>query len=126
MYDLKSDFLKLSKTLTAVVSTVIAFGYFGEPFLEDYVESHFVVYEKKHKKENSEKIKLRDLLSEKMGCDADEVHIELGRMYKNELIERKKIYEAIDGDYNHSKDKRNKIVKEIKYIYPQTVLNYEN
>ena len=56
-------------------------------------------------------VKLRKLLSDKMDVDEDEVHIELGRMYQAEKV---------------SKDKRNKIIKEIKYLYPQTVLNYEN
>ena len=124
--ELKSEFLKLSKTLTAIVATLGFVWFFGEPFLEDYVESHFDAYDANHKKENSEKIKLRFLLSEKMGCDPDEVHIELGRLYQAEKNERKKIYQYIDKDWKTSKEKRNKIIKEIKYIYPQTVLNYEN
>jgi hypothetical protein len=112
--------------MTAIVATLGALWFFGEPFLEDYVDNHFEVYEKKHKTENSKKVKLRSLLSEKMGVPSDEVHIELGRMYQSELIEREKIYEAISKDYNHNKSKRNKIIKEIKSIHPQTVLNHEN
>jgi len=111
MMELKSEFVKFSKVMTAIVATLVSVWFFGEPFLEDYVENHFEAYDIKHKKENSQKVKLRKLLSDKMDVDEDEVHIELGRMYQAEKV---------------SKDKRNKIIKEIKYLYPQTVLNYEN
>ena len=124
--DIKTEFFGFSKMMSAIVGTCVALWFFGEPFLEDYVESHFEVYEKKHKEENSQKVKLRELLSEKMDVDVDEVHIELGRMYKNEIPERKKLKELIDGDWKTSKERRNKIVKEIKDIYPETVLDYEN
>jgi hypothetical protein len=124
--ELKSEFLKFSKVMTAIVATLGSVWFFGEPFLEDYVESHIDAYELKHKEENSKKEKLRKLLSDKMLIPQDEVHIELGRMYQNEIGERNKLYEAIDNDYNHSKDKRNKIIKEIKKNHPNTILNYEN
>jgi len=124
--DIKNEFFAFSKMMSAIVGTCVALWFFGEPFLEDYVDSHFEKYEKEHKERNSQKVKLRSLLSEKMGVDEDEVHIELGRMYKNEIPERNKIKELINSDWKVSKDRRNKIVKEIKYIYPNTVLDYEN
>jgi len=124
--DLKSEFFGFSKMMSAIVATCLALGFFGEPFLEDYVQDRIGEYEKKHEEKNSKRLKLRDLLSDKMKVDPDEVHIELGRMYQSELIERSKIYESIDSDYKHNKDKINKIIKEIKYIYPNTVLNYED
>lgn len=56
----------------------------GEPFLEDYVDSHISTYEERKKEEESHKVSLRHLLGDKMGVSDDEVHIELGRLYKNE------------------------------------------
>ena len=124
--ELKGEFVKFSKVMTAIVATLGCVWFFGEPFLEDYVQSHFESYEIKHKKENSQKVKLRKLLSDKMDVDEDEVHIELGRMYQAEKIERDKIYKAIDKDFIFSKKRRNDFVREIKFLHPQTLLNYEN
>ena len=120
--DVKSEFLNFAKVMAAIVTTLGSVWFFGEPFLEDYVESHFDSYEIKHKEENSRKAQLRDLLGVKMGVPSDEVHIELGHMFKN----KRKIYETIDADYIEAKNKRNKIIKEIKNIYPNTILTYEN
>ena len=119
---LKSEIVKFSKVMAAIVTTLGSVWFFGEPFLEDYVESHFDAYEIRNKQESSDKMKLRDLLGIKMGLPSDEVHIELGRMFKNET----NVHETIDSDYIEAKNKRNKIIKEIKNIYPNTVLNYEN
>lgn len=65
----------------------------GEPFLEDYVDSHIENYDAIQKESNTKKVKLRTLLSEKMGIDVDEVHIELGKTYKQD----KKIIKKIDS-----------------------------
>ena len=60
----------------------------GEPMLEDYVDKHIESYEERKEKENSKKVKLRTLLSNKMGVDDDEVHIELGKTYKKVMSEK--------------------------------------
>lgn len=125
MGNFKEEFVTLGKTLAAIIATLGSIWFFGEPFAEDYIESHFDTYELKHKEENSKKIKLRTLLSEKMGVDPDEVHIELGRMYKSEKTENKKIWDAIDADYKENKDAVNRIIQDIQYIYPGTTLNID-
>lgn len=69
----------------AAISAILAFLWLiGEPFLEDYVDTHIEAYDKKKVEDDSKKAKLRRLLGEKMGVDDDEVHIELGHLYKNE------------------------------------------
>lgn len=47
-------------------------------------------YEQDRQLRESEKIKLRSLLASKMECDEDEVHIELGAMYKDWKNNREK------------------------------------
>jgi hypothetical protein len=125
MPDLKKEFISLGKTLGAIIATLTALWFFGEPFLEDYVESHFDTYELKHEEENSKKVKLRNLLSDKMGVAPDEVHIELGRMYQSEKPENQKLWDAINADYKENKDIRNRIIRDIQYIYPGTNLNID-
>jgi chromosome segregation ATPase len=67
------------------VSAILALLWFiGEPALEKYVDGHIESYEKRVAEEESHKVKLRHLLGDKMEIADDEVHIELGRMYKNE------------------------------------------
>jgi hypothetical protein len=56
----------------------------GEPHLKTYIDNEIEVYDGKQKAEDSKKVKLRKLLSDKMGVADDEVHIELGHQYKNE------------------------------------------
>jgi len=81
----------LGKIFGSMMGLCVALWFFGEPFLEDYVESHVKAYEKKHAQEMSSKVKLRALLAGKMGCDADEVHIELGKLYREEKKVKKKL-----------------------------------
>ena len=83
----------IGKILGSMMGLCVAVWFFGEPFLEDYVESHIEAYEIKHAEEVSGKKKLRSLLANEMGCDTDEVHIELGRMYKEE----KSVHAEIDS-----------------------------
>ena len=72
-------------TIAASISAILAMLWFiGEPALDDYVDSHIKAYEQRKKKEVSNKVKLRTLLSDKMGVADDEVHIELGKLYKEE------------------------------------------
>ena len=72
-------------TIAASISAILAMLWFiGEPALEDYVDTHIKAYEQRKKEEVSNKVKLRTLLSDKMGVADDEVHIELGKIYKDE------------------------------------------
>ena len=50
------------------------------------VDSVISNYEKELSDKNSEQVPLRRLLAIKMGVDDDEVHIELGRMFKAEKV----------------------------------------
>lgn len=73
-------------TIAASISAILAMLWFiGEPALERYVEAQIGVHEEEMKLGESNKIKLRALLSDKMGIPSDEVHIELGQQYRNEL-----------------------------------------
>lgn len=56
----------------------------GEPHLKTYIDKEIEVYDATQKAEDSKKVKLRKLLSDKMGVADDEVHIELGQQYKQE------------------------------------------
>lgn len=77
---MKESFLLLGKIAGALMAILTCLGFLGKPFLDDYIDAHIEAY----KVEASSKVKLRKLLSDKMGVDEDEVHIELGRMYKKE------------------------------------------
>ena len=120
----------LGKILGSMMGLCVALWFFGEPFLEDYVESHIEQYEEKHKQELSSKVKLRSLLSSKMGCDIDEVHIEIGKMYREEKTVRTSIdsldasikkevlniKHLLDEDYSFNKSERIKILRDVKRI----------
>ena len=81
-------------TIAASISAILAMLWFiGEPALEDYVEAHIKIHEEEQKEVNSKKVKLRTLLSDKMNVASDEVHIELGKLYKKE----KKVKAALDS-----------------------------
>lgn len=68
-----------------------------EPFAEDYIDKRIDLIFKEQKEKDSSKESLRKLLSNKMGVDADEVHIELGRMYTSEKAFKKSIAVLIDS-----------------------------
>ena len=68
-----------------------------EPFAEDYIDKRIDLIFKEQKEKDSSKQSLRKLLSNKMGVDADEVHIELGRMYTSEKAFKKSIAVLIDS-----------------------------
>ena len=81
-------------TIAASISAILAMLWFiGEPALEDYVEAHIKIHEEEQKEANSKKVKLRTLLSDKMDVASDEVHIELGKLYKKE----KKVKVTLDS-----------------------------
>lgn len=110
----RSELYLLGKGMIFIVTVIGAIWFFGRaPFNEKvderidlYIDSPAMkvyvdkVIEKeriRHQKEQVEKksnlVKLRKLLSIKMGVDEDEVHIELGRMFKNEADLKDKIKE---------------------------------
>ena len=68
-----------------------------EPFAEDYIDKRIDLIFKEQKEKDSSKESLRKLLSNKMGVDTDEVHIELGRMYTSEKAFKKSIAVLIDS-----------------------------
>jgi hypothetical protein len=68
-----------------------------EPFAEDYIDKRIDLIFKEQKEKDSSKESLRKLLSNKMGVDTDEVHIELGRMYTSEKEFKKNIAVLIDS-----------------------------
>ena len=82
------------------ILTVLAF--IGKPHLTDFIDAEIQAYDLIQKEKDSNKVKLRDLLEDKMDVPADEVHIKIGDWYKNE----KKIKALLDS-----------IVKEQHYDY---------
>lgn len=89
------------KSLGAIAGSVMAMisltVYLGEPFLEDYVNDQVDLHIKELKAEDSSKESLRKLLSNKMGVDVDEVHIELGKLYSKEEEFKNNIVNLIDS-----------------------------
>jgi hypothetical protein len=68
-----------------------------EPFAEDYIDNRIDLIFQQQKEKDSSKESLRKLLSNKMGVDTDEVHIELGRMYTSEKEFKNNIATLIDS-----------------------------
>jgi hypothetical protein len=90
----------------SVMAIFALIGFLGKPHLVEFIDNEIELYDEKKKEENSSKVKLRKLLSEKMELDEDEVHIEIGKFYK---------------DYTHNEeayhDKVDSLAKEIKLNY---------
>ena len=84
----------------------------GEPFLEDYVDNHISTYDERKKEEDSQKVSLRHLLGDKMQVADDEVHIELGKVYKSYSKDELKLVRKIDS-----------LEKEIKLNYNEIGIN---
>jgi len=82
----------LAASLVAIISLCGSLWFFGEPFLERYVNNKIQQERTRIETEDKGKVKLRKLLSDKMGIPADEVHIEIGRLYQDE----EEIWEEID------------------------------
>ena len=83
----------------------------GEPHLKTYINDNIEQYDIEQKEANSKKVKLRTLLSTKMGVADDEVHIELGKQYKNE----KKLHFKLDS-----------LGSEIEFLRKEIDLNLES
>lgn len=86
--------MKENKTLTtlgAIAGSIMAIltllWFIGEPALERYVDSHISTYEERKAEEDSKKVGLRHLLGDKMEVADDEVHIEIGHIYKKVMGE---------------------------------------
>lgn len=80
----KISLTKLGTYAGSITAILALLWYIGEPALEKYVDGHIDSYEQRMRDKENSKAKLRHLLGDKMEVADDEVHIELGRMYKNE------------------------------------------
>lgn len=104
------------------LSAIVGFLWFiGEPFLDRYVDSHIKEYEDRQKEETSKGVKLRELLGYKMGVDNDEVHVEIGRQYR----QQKEYVNTMDSLLSEVAEisKFNKLVaKEFNYYHPDNLL----
>ena len=124
--------MKENKTLTtlgAIAGSLMAIltllWFIGEPALERYVDSHISAYEERKAEEATHKVKLRHLLGDKMEIADDEVHIELGRMYKKEQT----LYITIDS----LQEKLNAVERKLAAVrstsdknYKESLLNYRD
>ena len=82
----KLNILKgLGAGLGSIVAICTALWFFGEPFLEDYVQYRIEVYDKQKTASQPSKVKLRELYSEEMSVPSDRIHIIEGNMYKQYL-----------------------------------------
>jgi len=96
--------MKENKTLTtlgtiagSIVAILGLLWLLGEPFLEDYVDNHISTYDERKKEEDSQKVGLRHLLGDKMQVADDEVHIEIGKVYRHYSQEEKKLIKTLDS-----------------------------
>ena len=109
-------------TIAASISAILAMLWFiGEPALEDYVEAHIKIHEEKQKEVNSKKVKLRTLLSDKMGIPSDEVHIELGQHYRNRNIIISNI-DSLKKEILRLKRFNKAVIKELNYYHKDNLL----
>ena len=108
----------ISGSLMAILGL---FWFIGEPALERYVEAQIQLHEEL-KKEEPSGVKLRELLGYKMGVANDEVHIEIGHLYKNGIIYKSKTDSLIIlvNDLNRFKKS---VKKEFDYYHPDNLLN---
>lgn len=79
--------ITLGSIAGAIMAILTLLWFIGEPALERYVDTHISTYEERKAEEDSKKVKLRHLLGTKMGVDDDEVHIEIGHVYKKVMSE---------------------------------------
>jgi predicted RNase H-related nuclease YkuK (DUF458 family) len=74
--------INISKYVGAFMVIQTGLGFIAKPFLDDYIDEHIEAHREVVKEEESNKQSFRSLLAPKMDIDEDEIHIELGRMYK--------------------------------------------
>lgn len=110
------------KNVWAIVATNIGTAvtiiggliFFGEHSFNAAVDARIDIHEENEIEKNSKQVKLRTLLSNKMGVDEDEVHIELGKMYKNKKIHINRMNQRMNG-----------LVDEVKIYHPFSELTIE-
>ena len=117
--------ITLGSIAGAIMAILTLLWFIGEPALERYVDGHIDEYELKKKEEASGKVKLRHLLGDKMEVADDEVHIEIGRMYKKEQT----LYVTIDSLQERTSTLERKLAA-IKHTsdgnYKEIGLNYRD
>ena len=107
---------KLGAYAGSITAILALLWYIGEPALERYVDNHIQTYDERVEEEESNKVGLRHLLGDKMQVADDEVHIELGHLYKKEVS----LYKKIDSLQDVLRDLRttvNSNYTEIEYNY---------
>lgn len=118
------------KSLGAIAGSVMAMisltVYLGEPFLEDYVNDQVDLHIKELKAEDSSKESLRKLLSNKMGVDVDEVHIELGKLYSKEEEFKNNIVNLIDSIKMSNVEVRETTVNRVDDTILNSILELQN
>jgi len=70
----------------SVMAILTVIGFIGKPHLTEFIDAEIQAYDLIQQEKSSNKVKLRHLLSGKMGVADDEVHIKLGEQYKNEKV----------------------------------------
>lgn len=98
----------------AIMAILSLLWFIGEPALERYVDSHISTYEERKIEEDSKKIGLRHLLGNKMEVADDEVHIEIGHMYKK-----------VKGEPNIKKT-LDSLIKEVDLNYQEIGVNIKD
>jgi len=111
----------ISGSLMAILGL---FWFIGEPALERYVDAQIQLHEER-KKEEPAGVKLRELLGYKMGVANDEVHIEIGNLYRNAPITRSKVDSLIDIVVELQKYHK-AVNKEFDYYHPDNLLSNGN
>ena len=91
----------LGVNLSSIMAVIVGLWFFGEthfnnkvderinlflksPEMQIYIDNVITKHEAEQTKTNSKKVKLRKLLANKMAVAEDEVHIEIGKLYKAE------------------------------------------
>lgn len=144
---LKGEGASLLKTLGAIAASLAAVWTYAEPVVEDYVHNQIeIVHQEDLKEINQLKgqievlekaveenggvtVSMVTLLSDKMNVDEDEVHIELGKLYrknKSLYVKVDSLRKQVDLDYSHGVRMRRKIQEAIKSWHPESTLTLDN
>lgn len=113
---MKNNLTIIGSAAGSVMAILTLTAFLSEPFLEDYVNYRIELHDQEVKKVDSAKIGLRTLLGQKMGVADDEVHIELGRMYKAFIIE------DYQKDIEEIQKFNAKVLKGFNYYHPTNLL----
>ena len=110
--------IQLGTICGSLMAILGLFWFVGEPALERYVDAQIELHDELEKKESSGTVKLRELLGYKMGVENDEVHIELGRLYKNNKFISKKLDSVLTVLNRFDKA----VLKEFNYYHSDNLL----